>query len=54
MAGTIIEVIPSPSGTLNQAKIQFSTDFSNLKTVYVIHHTDKAELDTLYKHQLKP
>ena len=53
MAGTIIEVIPSPSGTLNKAKIQFSTDFANLKTVYVIHHTDKAELDTLYKHQLK-
>ncbi|MBR4391763.1 MAG: rod shape-determining protein MreC [Bacteroidales bacterium] len=51
MAGTVMELIPSPSGTLNKAKIQFSTDFSTLKNVYVIHHTNKAELDSLLKNQ---
>ena len=54
MAGTIVELIPSPSGTLNKAKMRFSTDFSSLKNVYVIHHTNKAELDALIKNQLKP
>ena len=49
MAGTIVELIPSPSGTLNQAKIKFSTDFSSLKNVYVIRHTNKAELDSLFQ-----
>ena len=51
MAGTVMELIPSPSGTLNKAKIKYSTDFASLKTVYVIQHTNKAELDTLYQHQ---
>lgn len=51
MAGTIVELIPSPSGTLNKAKIKYSTDFASLKTVYVIQHTNKAELDSLYLHQ---
>ena len=54
MAGTIVELLPSPSGTLNQAKIKFSTDFSSLKTVYVINHTNKDELDMLIKNQPKP
>ena len=54
MAGTIVELVPSPSGTLNKAKIRFSTDFSSLKYVYVIHHTNKAELDALMKTQSKP
>ena len=53
MAGTVVELIQSPSGTLNKAKIRFSTDFSTLKNVYVIHHTNKAELDTLLVHQSK-
>ena len=54
MAGTIVELIPSPSGTLNQAKVKFATDFSSLKTVYVINHTNKEELDMLIKNQPKP
>ena len=49
MAGTIVELIQSPSGALNQAKIKFATDFSTLKNVYVIHHTNKEELDSLFK-----
>lgn len=53
MAGTIVELVPSPSGTLNKAKIRFATDFSSLKNVYVIHHTNKAELDALMKTQSK-
>ena len=53
MAGTVMELDPSPSGTLNRARIRFSTDFSSLKNVYVIHHTNKAELDALTKNQLK-
>ena len=54
MAGTVLELIESPSGNLNQAKIQFATDFSTLKNVYVIHHTNKAELDSLLLNQVKP
>ena len=53
MAGTIVELVLSPSGTLNKAKIRFATDFSSLKNVYVIHHTNKAELDALVKTQSK-
>ncbi|MBO6027229.1 MAG: rod shape-determining protein MreC [Bacteroidales bacterium] len=53
MAGTVMELIPSPSGTLNKAKIRFATDFSSLKNVYVIRHTNKAELDELLKNQSK-
>ena len=53
MAGTVVELIPSPSGTLNRAKIKFATDFSSIKNVYVIHHTNKAELDALAKTQSK-
>ena len=52
MAGTVEELLPSPSGTLNKAKIRYATDFASLKTVYVIQHTNKAELDSLYQHQL--
>jgi rod shape-determining protein MreC len=53
MAGTVMELIPSPSGTLNKAKIRFATDFSSLKNVYVIHHTSKAEIDSLIQNQPK-
>lgn len=53
MAGTVMELIPSPSGDLNKAKVKFATDFSALKNVYVIHYTNKAELDTLFKYQPK-
>ena len=51
MAGTVTELIQSPSGTLNKAKIRFATDFSSIKNVYVIRHTNKAELDELVKNQ---
>ncbi len=54
MAGTVMELIQSPSGALNRAKIRFATDFSTLKNVYVIHHTNKAELDSLINNQKKP
>lgn len=53
MAGTVMELIPSPSGTLNKAKVKFATDFSTLKNVYVIHRTNKAELDSLILNQPK-
>ena len=53
MAGTVMELIPSPSGTLNKAKIKFATDFSALRTVYVIRHTNMAELDSLIQNQPK-
>ena len=53
MAGTVMELIESPSGNLNKAKIQYATDFSSLKNVYVIHHTNKAELDSLILNQNK-
>ena len=53
MAGTVVELIKSPSGTLNKAKIEFATDFSNLKSVYVIHHTNQREIDSLLQNQAK-
>ena len=53
MAGTVMELIPSPSGTLNKAKVKFATDFSTLKNVYVIHHTNKTEIDSLILNQPK-
>lgn len=52
MAGTVEELLPSPSGTLNKAKIKYATDFASLKTVYIIQHTNKAELDSLCQRQL--
>ena len=51
MVGTVMELIPSPSGTLNQAKIKYSTDFASLRNVYVIQHINKAELDSLQHNQ---
>ena len=47
MAATVVELIESPSHDLNKAKVRFATDFSSLKNVYVIHHTNKRELDSL-------
>ena len=51
MAGTVEELVPSPSGTLNKAKIRFATNFAALKNVYVIRHTNQAEIDALLQHQ---
>lgn len=51
MAGTVVELIKSPSGTLNQAKIRYATNFASLKNVYVIQHTNLAEIDSLLQHQ---
>ncbi len=51
MAGTVMELVPSPDGTLNKAKIKYATDFASLKNVYVIQHTRQAELDSLVKSQ---
>lgn len=53
MAGTVVELIKSPDGTLNKAKIKYSTNFAALKHVYVIQYTNKAEIDTLTQRQLK-
>ena len=47
MAGTVVELIKSPDGTLNQAKIKYATDFASLKNVYVIQHTSLDELELL-------
>ena len=47
MVGTVVELIKSPSGTLNQAKIKYSTNFGALRNVYVIQHTNRAEIDSL-------
>lgn len=53
MVGTVMELIVEPSGTLNHAKIRFSTDFSALKYVYLIRHTNKDELESLINNQPK-
>ena len=54
MAGTVVELIKSPSGTLNKAKIKYATNFGSLKNVYVIQHTNQAELDSLIQLQPTP
>ena len=54
MAGTVVELIKSPSGTLNQAKIRYATNFAALKNVYVIQHTNLAEIDSLLQLQQMP
>jgi len=53
MAGTVVELIKSPSGTLNKVKIKYSTNFASLKNVYVIQHTDLQEIDSLLQLQQK-
>ena len=53
MVGTIEELIPSPSGDLNKAKILFSTDFASLRHVYVIKNLHKPELDSLKANFMK-
>ena len=54
MAGTVVELIKSPDGTLNQAKIKDVTDFASLKNVYVIQHTSLDELELLIQNQQMP
>ena len=54
MAGTVVELIKSPDGTLNQAKIKYTTDFASLKNVYVIQHTSLDELELLIQNQQMP
>ncbi len=51
MAGTVVELIKSPSGTLNQAKVKYATNFATLTNVYVIQHTDLAAIDSLLQLQ---
>lgn len=53
MVGTVMELIVEPSGTLNHAKIRFSTDFSSLKYVYLIRHNNRDELESLINNQPK-
>ena len=47
MVGTVEEFYPTAVDALNKAKIQFSTDFSTLRHVYVIKDLHKPELDSL-------
>ena len=49
-AGVVEEMIPSPSGDMNSAKVRFVTNFATLRNVYVIQNTYKPEIDTLLKH----
>lgn len=49
-AAVVEEMIPSPSGDMNSAKVRFVTNFATLRNVYVIENTYKPEIDTLLKH----
>lgn len=51
MAGTVVELVKSPEGTLNKAKIKYSTNFGSLRNVYVIQHIYMSEIDSLNKLQ---
>ena len=51
--GVVEEMIPSPSGDMNSAKVRFATDFATLRNVYVMQNTYKPEIDTLLKHTSK-
>ena len=48
-AGVVEEMIPSPSGDMNSAKVRFVTNFATLRNVYVIKNTYKPEIDSLLK-----
>ena len=47
MIGTIEEMTESNSKDFNTAKIQFSTNFSTLRHVYVICNNNKTEIDSI-------
>lgn len=49
VVGTVEEFIPSAQGSLNSARIRFATDFNSLRHAFVIHNTDKEELEELSK-----
>jgi rod shape-determining protein MreC len=49
LVGTIHEVTQSATGSLNSARIRYSTDFNSLKDVYVIKNNHRNELDMLSK-----
>ena len=51
-AAVVEEMIPSPSGDMNSAKVRFVTNFATLRYVYVIKNTYKPEIDTLIKHTM--
>ena len=54
MVGTVEELHSSSTGTLNKARIAFSTDFATLRHVYVIKNLYKPELDSLKANFMKP
>ncbi len=54
MVGTVEELHSSSTGTLNKARIAFSTDFATLRHVYIIKNLYKLELDSLKANFMKP
>jgi rod shape-determining protein MreC len=47
MIGTITKVLNAPGGSYNRAEIKLSTNFTNLRSVYIIKNLQKAEIETL-------
>ncbi len=47
MVGTVEELLQSPTGDLNHARIKFATNFATLRQVYVVRNLYKNELDEL-------
>ncbi len=51
-AAVVEEMITSPSGDMNSAKVRFVTNFATLRNVYVIKNTYKTEIDSLLNNTL--
>lgn len=49
MVGTVLEYFEQEGRGLNEASIQFSTDFNKLKYVYVVNNRNQNEIEALLK-----
>ena len=47
MIGTVSEVKPAPGGSFLEVKVKLSTNFTNLRRVYIINNLQKEEIETI-------
>ncbi len=47
MIGTVSEVKPAPGGSFLEVKVKLSTNFTNLRSVYIINNLQKEEIETI-------
>jgi rod shape-determining protein MreC len=47
MIGTIAEVTPATGGSFLNVKVKLSTNFTSLRSVYIINNLQKEEIETI-------